>query len=68
MKAKATHPQFITDKQGKKLSVILPMKEYTAMLEELEELEDIKLYDRVKARKEPSIPLADYLETRKKKG
>jgi hypothetical protein len=68
MKAKAIHPQFITDQQGRKLSVILPVKEYTAMLEDLEELEDIRLYDSVKARNEKSIPLNDYLKSRKKKG
>lgn len=40
--------QFITDDNGKKLAIILPMKEYTRMLEDLEELEDIKLYDKAK--------------------
>lgn len=64
---KATLPQFITDQKGKKLSVILPMRTYTAMLEELEELEDIRLYDAVKAKNEKSIPLEDYLKTRKKR-
>lgn len=64
---KATLPQFITDQKGNKLSVILPMRTYTAMLEELEELEDIRLYDAVKAKNEKSIPLEDYLKTRKKR-
>ena len=49
--------QFIIDNTGKKLGVLLPMKEYSRMVEELEELEDIKLYDEVKARKEPSVPI-----------
>jgi PHD/YefM family antitoxin component YafN of YafNO toxin-antitoxin module len=40
--------QFITDNHGKKLAVILPIKEYNKMLDELEELEDIKLYDKAK--------------------
>lgn len=51
------HPQYITDKAGKKISVILPMKEFENILEELEELEDIKLYDEAKASDEPSIPI-----------
>lgn len=42
------HPQFITDNAGKKLSVVLPIKEFNNILEELEELEDIRLYDEAK--------------------
>jgi len=60
-------PQFITDKKGKKLSVVIPMPEYKKIMEELEELEDIRMYDAVKARKEKSIPLSQYLQLRKKK-
>lgn len=40
--------QFITDDKGKKLAVILPIKEYNKMIDEIEELEDIKLYDAAK--------------------
>lgn len=60
-------PRFITDANGKKISVVLPIKEYEHMLELLEEKEDIRLYDEVKARKEKTIPLDDYLEKRKKR-
>ena len=41
----AIHPQYITDSAGKKISAVLPMTEFKTLLEELEELEDIKLYD-----------------------
>jgi hypothetical protein len=37
--------QFITDDQGNKLAVILPIKEYQKIISDLEELEDIRLYD-----------------------
>ena len=40
--------QFITDEQGKKVAVILPIKEYDKMMEDLEELDDIKRYDAAK--------------------
>lgn len=40
--------QYITDDHGKKLAVILPIKEYNKMIDDLEELEDIKLYDAAK--------------------
>ncbi|MCR9084546.1 MAG: hypothetical protein NXH89_19100, partial [Cyclobacteriaceae bacterium] len=41
-------PKYITDKKGKKVSVILPMKDFKAILEELEELDDIRLFDEAK--------------------
>lgn len=53
------HPQYITDNTGKKISVVLPIKEFKALMEELEELEDIKLYDEAKKSNEPSIPIND---------
>lgn len=49
--------QYITDKKGKKLSVVLSMKDYKKIMEDLEELEDIRLYDEAMASKEPSLPV-----------
>lgn len=54
---KTIHPQYITDDTGKKISVVLPIEEYHTILEELEELVDIRLYDEVKSSDEPSIPI-----------
>lgn len=59
--------QFIIDDHGNKLAVILPLKDYQKMLDDLEELEDIKLYDEVKSRKEETVPFNDYIKNRKKK-
>jgi PHD/YefM family antitoxin component YafN of YafNO toxin-antitoxin module len=42
------HPQYIKDSNGQKSLVILPAKEFDTIMEELEELEDIKLYDEAK--------------------
>jgi len=53
------NPQYITDSAGKKISVVLPMKDFKAIMEELEELEDIKLYDEAQKNNEPSIPIDD---------
>ena len=50
------HPQYITDTAGKKM-VILSQKEFDKIIEELEELEDIRLYDEAKASGESSIPI-----------
>jgi PHD/YefM family antitoxin component YafN of YafNO toxin-antitoxin module len=41
--------RYIVDESGKRVSVILPIEEYESMLEELEELEDIRAYDEAKA-------------------
>ncbi len=43
----ALHPQFITDTAGEKL-VVISLKEYNLLMENLEELEDIKFYDKAK--------------------
>lgn len=40
--------QFVTDDNGNKLAVILPIKAYEKMVDDLEELEDIKRYDAAK--------------------
>lgn len=63
----ALRQQFITDNNGKKVAVLMPIKEYEKILDELEELEDIRLYDEVKARNEESIPLEQYLKQRQQK-
>ncbi|MDQ3924269.1 MAG: type II toxin-antitoxin system Phd/YefM family antitoxin [Actinomycetota bacterium] len=41
--------RYVVDENGKRVSVILPVEEYERMLEELEELEDLRLYDEAKA-------------------
>ncbi len=62
------NPQYIKDADGNKSLVVLPVKEFENIMEELEDLEDIRLYD--KAKKEDTgerILFSDYLESRKKK-
>jgi len=50
-------PQYITDNHGKKISVVLPLKDFKAIMEELEELEDIRRYDQAKKSNELSLPI-----------
>ena len=62
------HPQYIKDANGDKSLVILPAKEFDSLMEELEELEDIRLYD--EAKKEDTgerILFSDYIKNRKQK-
>jgi hypothetical protein len=51
------HPQYITDSTGKKLSVVLPLDEFETIMEDLEELNDIRLYDEAKSDTEPAVPI-----------
>jgi len=48
------NPQYIKDTAGKKL-VVLPAKQFNLLMEELEELEDIKRYDAAKKRKQSFV-------------
>jgi len=60
------HPQYIKDANGNKSLVVLSVKEFDTIMEELEDLEDIKLYD--EAKKEDTgerIIFSDYLKNRK---
>jgi len=61
------HPQYIKDVNGHKSMVILPAKEFDNIINELEELEDIKLYDEAKKEDDGERMLfSDYLKNRKK--
>lgn len=59
--------QFIINDKGEKSAVVILMKTYLDMLDKIEELEDIKLYDEVKIRQESSISLEEYQQQRLKR-
>ncbi len=40
---------YVVDENGKRVSVILPVEEYERMVEELEDLEDARAADKVRA-------------------
>lgn len=40
--------QFLTDEKGNRTAVLLPIEKYNRLIEELEDLEDVKLYDEAK--------------------
>ena len=67
LKMNLSSVQYIINDKGEKSAVVILMKTYLDMLEKLEELEDIKLYDEVKSRNEPSISLDDYRQQRLKR-
>jgi len=59
------HPQFIKDTAGENL-VVLPQEDFELLLEELEDLKDVRLYDEAsKTDTGERILFSDYLKTRK---
>jgi PHD/YefM family antitoxin component YafN of YafNO toxin-antitoxin module len=61
----AVHPQYITDTAGKKL-VVLPLKEFDKLMEHLDDLEDVRLFDEAKRNDDGTrISFADYLKKKK---
>ena len=56
------NPQFIKNEEGQNLGVFLTTSDFQQLLDELEELGDIKAYDEAKSRDEESIPFKEALE------
>lgn len=53
--------QFLTNDKGERTAVVISVEEYEKILEELEELEDIRAYDEAKASSGTAIPLEQAL-------
>lgn len=53
--------KFIKNKKGQKVSVVLDIKEYEKLMEDLEELDAIRAYDAAKASGETPIPYEQVL-------
>ena len=47
-------PQFLVDANGQRTAVVLPLQDFRALVERLEELEDLRLIEERKD--EPTIP------------
>ena len=45
--------RYVVDENGKRVGVLLDIEEYERMVEELEEFEDIRVYDEAVAELEP---------------
>lgn len=60
--------QFLTDEKGNRTAVLLPIKEYNKLIEKLEDLEDVRLYDEAKRVDDGyRISFQDYIKTRESK-
>lgn len=57
------HPQPIKDNEGNEVGVFLTSADFNKLLEEIEDLEDIKAYDEAKMNdKEEAIPFEQAME------
>ena len=55
----AVHPNFVVDHKARKKSVIIPFAEWRRLMEAVEELEDIRAYDKAKVRPDELVPFED---------
>jgi len=53
------HPEYVVDENRQPRAVLLPLAEWEHIIEELEELDDIRAYDKAKSEEEESIPFED---------
>jgi hypothetical protein len=53
--------KFLTNEKGERIAVVISIEEYEKILDELEELADIKAYDEAKASGETPIPFEEAL-------
>jgi len=56
------HPEYIIDERQHKKAVVLPYPEWEKVLEEMEELEDIRAYDAAKVDNDESLPFDQAVE------
>ena len=50
------HPEYVVDEKQQRKAVLLPVAEWERIVEELEELDDIRAFDRAKAGPQDSVP------------
>ena len=50
------HPEYVVDAQENRKAVLLPVSEWEQVVEELDELDDIRAFDEAKAGSQDAIP------------
>jgi len=61
----AIHPEYVVDEKQHRKAVILPLSDWDRVVEQLEELDDIRAYDNAKADSQDAVPFAQAVaETR----
>lgn len=60
------HPEIVIDRKQRPKAVLLPFSEWNRVMADVEELEDIRAYDRAKARGGEAIPFEQAVKELKK--
>jgi hypothetical protein len=50
------HKEYLTDESGNKKAVVVPISEWQQIKEDLEELDDIRAYDKAKSKPSEPVP------------
>ena len=61
------HPELVVDRKQRPKAVLLPLAEWNRVMADVEELEDIRAYDRAKARRDDAIPFEQAVKELRKK-
>jgi hypothetical protein len=61
------HPEIVIDRKRKPRAVLLPYSEWNSIVADMEELEDIRAYDRAKARGGAAIPFEQAVKELRKR-
>jgi len=56
------HPEYVVDDKDRRKAVLLPVEEWEKVVDELEELEDIRLYDAAQEVAGEAIPFEQAVE------
>ncbi|MEM1203967.1 MAG: hypothetical protein AAGN66_12130 [Acidobacteriota bacterium] len=57
----AVHESYVTNAEGERTAVIVPLEEWRSILEALEELADIRAYDEAKSQHSEVLPFEQAL-------
>jgi len=60
--AVAVRERYVVDEQGEQVGVLLDIRDYRKILDELEELESIRAYDAARASGDEAIPFEQAVE------
>jgi len=63
----AFHQQILRDNNGNNIGVFMPLEDYEKIMDQLEELEDIRDFDAAIVKNEEIIPLKEAVKLRKQK-
>lgn len=54
-------PEFLTNAKGERIKVVIDVAEYEKLIEDAEDREDVRAYDKAKASGDEAIPLEQAL-------